>query len=535
MTYTNLDPGTYVFRVTGSNGNGVWNETGRAITLVITPPWWATWWFRILAIVFMVGIGTTLYLQRVSSIKAQRRRLEIQVADRTSELSDRTDALERLNAQLIEQISERERAETGLLHSHQALATLLSASQQLASATDVELLPDRILDQLATVVSYNAAAVGTLDGDTLTIRAWRGLALDRQGRSFDVASIPPMPALIATRMPIRIADVQSEASSPALIESVFGELLPRRSWMGVPLVATDQVIGVLSIFHNQADFFSPSDQQRVQIFANLAAVAIENARLSEIALASAVLEERSRIARDLHDAVSQTLFSASLIAEGLRDARNLSPARKRQGLEDLRTLTRGALAEMRALLYELHPGGLTDKPLGRLLDSLCTAFTSRTRIPVALSVAGEDQAAAAGSGDALPHRSGGAEQHQQVCGGECGTDCADMQPGAGRARDRRRWARVRGGQERAQFPRHRDHARARGEDRRPADDRKPARRRHHDNGHLVRARSLARRLLRHGVRHGPLSGGAGAAKPPPQILLFRALAEPQLCQSAKNR
>ena len=142
------------------------------------------------------------------------------------------------------------------------------------------------------------------------------------------------------------------------------------------------MIGVLSIFHNQADFFSPSDQQRVQIFANLAAVAIENARLGEIALASAVLEERSRIARDLHDAVSQTLFSASLIAEGLRDARNLSPARKRQALEELRTLTRGALAEMRALLYELHPGGLTDKPLGRLLDSLCTAFTSRTRIPV---------------------------------------------------------------------------------------------------------------------------------------------------------
>jgi signal transduction histidine kinase len=104
-----------------------------------------------------------------------------------------------------------------------------------------------------------------------------------------------------------------------------------------------------------------------------------------------VLEERSRIARDLHDAVSQSLFSASLIAEGLRDGRNLSVARERQGLDDLRQLTRGALAEMRAVLIELRPGGLTEKPLGHLLDSLCTAFTSRTRIPIALAVTGMDE------------------------------------------------------------------------------------------------------------------------------------------------
>jgi hypothetical protein len=61
ITYTNLDPGSYVFRVTGSNGDGVWNETGRAITLVIAPPWWATWWFRMLAIVLGISIGVGAY------------------------------------------------------------------------------------------------------------------------------------------------------------------------------------------------------------------------------------------------------------------------------------------------------------------------------------------------------------------------------------------------------------------------------------------------------------------------------------------
>jgi two-component system nitrate/nitrite sensor histidine kinase NarX len=116
----------------------------------------------------------------------------------------------------------------------------------------------------------------------------------------------------------------------------------------------------------------------VRLFAHQAALALENARLYQLAQQAAVLEERQHLAHDLHDAVTQSLFSASLIAEGLRGAKDI-PARERQALEDVRQLTRGALAEMRALLYKLRLAGLSEKPLGQLLDSLCTAFTSRTR------------------------------------------------------------------------------------------------------------------------------------------------------------
>jgi signal transduction histidine kinase len=100
VTYTNLNPGTYVFRVTGSNGDGVWNETGRAITLFITPPWWATWWFRGLALALVVGAVAGGYAWRVNNLQAQRRRLEAMVAERTSELAEKTDALAQSNAQL---------------------------------------------------------------------------------------------------------------------------------------------------------------------------------------------------------------------------------------------------------------------------------------------------------------------------------------------------------------------------------------------------------------------------------------------------
>jgi len=290
--------------------------------------------------------------------------------------------------QLQQEVAERKRVEVELRDSHQRLATLLSASQQLAAKMDIDRLPERILDQLARVVDFTAAAVGTLDGDTVEIQSARSFERDLQGLSFSAASNPFTAELVAARAPISLPDVQSEPAILARIEALTGARILGRSWLGVPLVGHEQVIGILYILHNQVDYFRQIDQQRVQIFANLAGVAIENARLSQIALTTAVLEERSRIARDLHDAVSQSLFAASLIADALRENSNLSAAKQREGLNDLRQLTRGAQAEMRALLYELHPGGLAEKPLGELLGALCTAFTSRTRIPVALTVTG---------------------------------------------------------------------------------------------------------------------------------------------------
>ena len=82
VTYTNLDPGRYVFRVTAANADGVWNEAGRAIALVVTPPWWATWWFRGLALALIVGCASGVYAWRVNSLKRQRRALEAEIAER---------------------------------------------------------------------------------------------------------------------------------------------------------------------------------------------------------------------------------------------------------------------------------------------------------------------------------------------------------------------------------------------------------------------------------------------------------------------
>jgi signal transduction histidine kinase len=82
VTYTSLPPGRYVFRVTAANGSGSWNESGRAISLVVTPPWWGTWWFRTLAILLIAGSAGAVYAWRVSSLKQRRRELESEIAER---------------------------------------------------------------------------------------------------------------------------------------------------------------------------------------------------------------------------------------------------------------------------------------------------------------------------------------------------------------------------------------------------------------------------------------------------------------------
>jgi PAS domain S-box-containing protein len=131
--------------------------------------------------------------------------------------------------------------------------------------------------------------------------------------------------------------------------------------------------------------------------ANLRLVAeIEQRQRAEEALAAkaaeeAIVSERTRLARELHDAVTQTLFSASLIAEVLPELWKIDAEQARKTTEELRQLTRGALAEMRTLLLELRPAALLQARFQDLIKQLVEAVVGRTRLPVILNISGEDQ------------------------------------------------------------------------------------------------------------------------------------------------
>ncbi len=162
-----------------------------------------------------------------------------------------------------------------------------------------------------------------------------------------------------------------------------------KSLLAVPMTVGDTPYGAISLYYNHHRQFQKEEVDLAVSFADQAALAIETARLREQAGLAAAAAERNRLARDLHDAVTQTLFSASLIAEVLPRLLENKPDEAAVRLEELRQLTRGALAEMRTLLLELRPSSLTEVNLGDLLRQLCEAFTGRARVPVRLSVEGE--------------------------------------------------------------------------------------------------------------------------------------------------
>jgi two-component system nitrate/nitrite sensor histidine kinase NarX len=161
--------------------------------------------------------------------------------------------------------------------------------------------------------------------------------------------------------------------------------------MGVPLIIGDQVYGGLAFYYAKPQAFSEDQVQLALTFAQQAALAMENAQLRQEVAQSAVAAERSRLARDLHDAVTQTLFSASLIAEVLPRIWERDQEQGRARLAELRELTRGALAEMRTLLLELRPAALIEARLSDLLRQLGESITGRARVPVTVDVEGDGQ------------------------------------------------------------------------------------------------------------------------------------------------
>ncbi len=161
-----------------------------------------------------------------------------------------------------------------------------------------------------------------------------------------------------------------------------------RAYAVVPLHIEGELVGILSLeSHHPRAFTSDHIDIATEVASSLA-VAIRQAKLSEKAQDAAAAEERGRLARELHDAVTQTLFSATLIAEALPQMWERQPEEGRRGLEEVRQLTRGALAELRTLLVELRPAALTEKPIGDLLRQLTEAVSARTRVPIALDVRG---------------------------------------------------------------------------------------------------------------------------------------------------
>jgi signal transduction histidine kinase len=250
------------------------------------------------------------------------------------------------------------------------LSTLLDISRNVASTLEIEPLLGLILDALKVFVDYTGARIYTLEGQMLRVRAARGLnRMDRAiGTEFPLRGLLSEEVFVRHRvLVIPDLDAQDDPWAVAFREegpTNIADILTRvRSWMGVPLIARDRVIGSLALEHDQPGFYDAHHAEVVLALADQVAVALENARLFTEAQGKAVLEERQRLARDLHDSVTQSLYSLTLLAEASRRLIDVDVSQATRYLSDMGEIAQQSLKEMRLLVYQLRPLALEHEGL----------------------------------------------------------------------------------------------------------------------------------------------------------------------------
>src|SRR3954470_23213677 len=141
-----------------------------------------------------------------------------------------------------------------------------------------------------------------------------------------------------------------------------------RSFLGVPIVARGEVIGAIYLTEKEdGTMFAAADERLIGLLAAHAAIAIENARLHERSRELHIVEERNRLARELHDSVTQQLFGVALAAESAQTLLERDRGKAADELKRVSELARGAMEELRAVVFELRPGSLEAEGLATVL------------------------------------------------------------------------------------------------------------------------------------------------------------------------
>jgi signal transduction histidine kinase len=358
-SYTNLDGGKYVFRVKGSNSGGVWNEEGSTVRITVTPPISETWWFRGFVVLVLIGGVIGGYRLRVRSIERRSQELEEQVEERTREIERRTQELEALY-QADEELYRR-------VHLEEVLQTLVHIAVDILKADKSSLL---LWDE---------------HRENLVVSAARGFQQQTLAQMTFAPGEGTVGIVATTGETVIVEDTKDD---PRVLKRII-DLEGIHSLMHAPIKIEGQIFGVFNVNYVQPRAFGGDEQRLFEALAQRAALAIETAQLYEQSQELAVVQERSRLARDLHDAVTQTLFSASMIAEVLPRIWEQNADQGLSRLGELRELTRGALAEMRTLLLELRPAALMEANLAELLRQLAESVIGRARIQVSVEADSE--------------------------------------------------------------------------------------------------------------------------------------------------
>ena len=277
------------------------------------------------------------------------------------------------------------------------LSSLLEVSREISGTLEIEPLLELIFEALHTSVDFAGAAFYALEDKATPIYSY----LERTYPQLPIKKIGEIDNFLKNIVEFRaneaviISDIQIENGGTdeyrkctSLIHDLPIEKI--RSWMGVPITYKDHLIGIFSIIHHVPGAFTPEKAKLVQAIASQTAIAIENSRLFQQAQLGAAIQERSRLSRELHDSVTQALYTLMLYAEASRLALTTGKVDSAKNhLEEVVNFSREAMRDLRLLIFELRPTILTEEGFVAALQSRLEAVEKRSGCKTECLIQGE--------------------------------------------------------------------------------------------------------------------------------------------------
>jgi signal transduction histidine kinase len=284
-------------------------------------------------------------------------------------------------------------------------STALSAMNDAVLAIAAEVSLEPVLRKLVRAArelgGARYAALGVPDGEGAFAQFITAGMSDEL-----VAKMGPLPrthgllgAMLTSPAPYRTSDVRRDPRFRGWWPAAHPQM---RSFLGVPIVARSGIVGAFYLTDKiGADEFAVEDQQLIEMLAVHAAIAIEKTRLYERSRELSIVEERNRLARELHDSVTQKLFGLTLTAEAAATVVDRDPEEAKARLRRLQELTREAMEELRSLIFELRPAALEDEGLATALRKHVAVLQRVHGDEVDLRVVGDAQGRGEGDGEVL--------------------------------------------------------------------------------------------------------------------------------------
>jgi signal transduction histidine kinase len=278
---------------------------------------------------------------------------------------------------LLNDLTERKAAERALHHRTQELSTLYDVTALAGSPAPLEELLTAVLERVLRTVHCQGGAIHLLDPASGELRPAAQVAAVRHQQATDT---PPNTSalaawVVAQNEPLVISQMAGDPRVPAAIHT-------EHTYVGAGLGSGARMQGVLSVYRGAGQPFDVAEVSLLTSVAEGVGLAVENSRRSRQA---AVLAERERLGRELHDSVTQSLYSLILFSEwsaGLLEAGDYDETATKLGR--ITEIARQVLKEMRLLLYELRSTELQKAGLYSALETRLAAVEERAGVETVL-------------------------------------------------------------------------------------------------------------------------------------------------------